>query len=228
MGSEVRLLAAFGLFAAMCAMPLRAIADVTVERKPTVVERKTFDPAHPPADMPPLSGHEAALTQSQYDCSVKLAYEVTDRKNDGAQCTTSLRVRSVRVSLQLKIVIWLPRGAPEQLIAHEEGHRQIDERIFGRADEVARSLASHLDGSELSAQADDCTHAERKATGDAVNRFCHDYLDHMVGRAEDVNAIYDQLTAHGTKAELAPEEAIRQAFARADKHDRKAAGGQKR
>ena len=59
MKSMMTLLVAFALLGAM-----RAVA-VTVDRKPAVIERKKFDPAHHPSDMPALAGNESAVTQSK-------------------------------------------------------------------------------------------------------------------------------------------------------------------
>jgi len=55
---------------------------------------------------------------------------------------------------------------------------------------------------------------QQKAANGAADRFCHDYLDRIAGRASQINQIYDDLTAHGTRAEPTPDEAIRQSFAK--------------
>lgn len=191
------------------------VADVTVDKKPPVVMRRPFDPAHPPAEMPPMQPGEAAVTQSQFDCSINLTYTVIGRKTTATgQCTTSLQVKGVAVNLELKTTVWLPTAAPAKLAAHEEGHRQIDERIYADADKAAREIGTALDGEVLEGEGADCAAAESSATRSAADRLCRDYLRRVAGRAGRVGEIYDQITAHGTRAKPAEREAIQQAFAR--------------
>lgn len=188
--------------------------DVTVEKKAALVERKAFDPAHPPADMPPLKSGEAALTQSTFECSVALSYQISNRVQVAGRCRESLKIKSVAVTLQLKVIIWLPQGASAKLSDHEEGHRKIAERIYQDADRAAREAAQILDGKTMSAEGEDCQTAEKQATQSAANGFCRQYLEQTGKRAAHIGDIYDELTAHGTRAEPAEDEAIRQAFAK--------------
>jgi len=197
----------------------RAGADVTVSKKPPVVEQKTFDPAHPPTDMPPLKDDEAALTEARFDCAMNLTYVVTERKPAAERCTTVLQVRGVTITLQLKIVIWLPDKVPAKLTAHEEGHRQIDERVYEDAERVARDLAARLDGQSLSGEGVDCAAAEAAVTRAAADQFCKVYLKQIAGEAGRVGDAYDQITAHGTRSQPSEPEAIHQAFAKVERQD---------
>jgi hypothetical protein len=191
-----------------------ARSEVTIDRKPTTVERRTFDPAHRPSEMPPLSAGEAALTQSQFDCAAEVDYRVTERRTEeSGRCATSLRVQGLRITLNLKIIVWLPMNAPSTLIVHEEGHRQIDERVYEGSEQMAREITSQIDGASFTKSAADCATAEQLASQFAADRFCHDYLAAVGQRTGRVNDEYDNLTAHGTKSEPTQEEAIRRAFA---------------
>ena len=194
-----------------------AQGEITVDRRPAVVEHKTFDPNHPPSDLPPLNAGEAALTDSRFHCAVDLRYRTADRKLEGGRTVERLMVQSVHVRLEMNVTIWLPENAPAKLSAHEEGHRQILERVYGDAESIARRLSEGLDGRSIVGSGADLSAAERQAIRSAVDRFCHDYLARTAARASRVGDIYDDLTAHGTRAEPAEAEAIRQAFARADK-----------
>lgn len=186
---------------------------VKIEPQPPDVERKTFDPARPPKDMPPLKGNEAALTSCLFDCSIGASYHIVDRKREGGRCISTIKVQDVTIKLQLKIVIWLPEGASAKLKAHEEGHRQIDERVYEGAEGVARTIAEGFAAKVLTSEGPDCAAAETAATEAAQNKFCQSYLDQTARSASEVGDAYDRLTAHGTKAEPAEDEAIRQAFA---------------
>jgi hypothetical protein len=98
------------------------------------------------------------------------------------------------------------------LTAHEEGHRQISERVYEGAEAAAKDLAGKLDGATLEGQGASCPAAERSAAKSSQDDFCRDYLDKTGKPASRVGDIYDDITAHGTKTEPAEDEAIRQAF----------------
>ncbi|HXE52151.1 MAG TPA: hypothetical protein VN541_04010, partial [Tepidisphaeraceae bacterium] len=119
MGRRVRIarvVIGTGVVLALVARPL--FGEVTIDRQPEVVERRTFDPRRPPAAMPPLGAHEAAVTQSQFDCSLKLGYEVEEHKTGNGHCTTVLKVQNVTATLRLRIIVWLPTGARRRLVDH--------------------------------------------------------------------------------------------------------------
>ena len=185
---------------------------VTIDRKPAVVEHRTFDPAHPPADMPPLKEAEAAVTESKFDCQVAMKYQVVGHQRGADGCTTTLLVQDIQATLQLNVIIWLPNSAGAKLTAHEEGHRRIAEQIYGDAERVARSAARGLDGKKVVATAPDCAAADKKATESSAHQFCEGYLTQTFDVTRQVGDAYDDLTAHGTRAEPAEDEAIRQAF----------------
>jgi hypothetical protein len=190
-----------------------ADGQVTVDRKPPVVERRSFDPHNRPADMPPLHPKEAAVTQSQFDCSADVDYKVIEHKSEDGTCQTTIRVEAMHVTLNLKVIIWMPTAAPAKLAAHEEGHRQIAAAVLEQSDDVARDIATSLIGLTFAKSADDCPTAEQRAAQAAADEFCQRYLSQIGARAARVNDAYDRLTAHGTRSEPAEEEAIRQAFA---------------
>jgi hypothetical protein len=192
----------------------RAHGDVTVDVNPVTVERKIFDPAHPPADMPSLHEREAALTQSEFSCGVAVTYQVLSHRQQDGLCHSVLKVRGLAITLQLKLVIWLPNNATPKLSAHEEGHREIAERVYQDAEKAARSITKSLEGKTLAGDAADCEAAEKGAVRAAADQFCHAYLDLTARPASRVGDIYDEITAHGTKKEPAEDEAIRQAFER--------------
>jgi hypothetical protein len=201
--------------------PVVSRAEVTVDRRPTIVERRTFDPAHPPAAMPPLRGNEAAVTESKFDCRVGMDYRAVDRQRQSDGCKATLQVRGVHVELQLKVILWLPEHAPAKLVAHEEGHRRIAERVYEHAEQTARAIANPIDGTRVIGEGADCDAAEKQATDSAAERFCKEYLRRTATAAGRVGDLYDDLTAHGTRAEPTEDEAIRQAFGKVENEARK-------
>jgi hypothetical protein len=207
----------FGFVASMWTTALPpASADVTIDQKAAVVERKTFDPDHRPPEMPALKPGEAAVTESQFDCDADISYKIIERKSADETCTVSLRVQMVHVTLALKVLVWLPQSVPAKLAAHEEGHRRIDQRVYEEAQSELEKEARLLDGQTLRASAADCETAARQATQSAANAFCQQYLQLVAKRVGRVSDQYDKITAHGTKVIQAEEDAITQAFRCAD------------
>lgn len=194
-----------------------ARADVTITRKVAVVERKAFDPAHPPAEMPPLNGNEAAVTQSRFECQVAVNYQVMSQRPQDGEWITALRLQGVRMTLLMKVVIWLPQRAPAQLESHEDGHLEIDQRVYADADNVARQIARAMDGQTVEGQGPTTQASEKNATDNAAAKLCRLYIEQVAKRAARIGQSYDQITAHGTRTRPPQEEAIQQAFAQEEK-----------
>lgn len=163
-----------------------ARADVRLDQKPPVIGHRTFGPAYPPPDMLPLTGAEAAITESKFDCQVGMKYQLVGHKrsNDGSVATFA--VQSVQVTLQLNVVIWLPIGARPKLAAHEEGHRRIAEQVDADAQRVARSAAESVDGKNVSGQGTNCSRADKDAADSSAHQFFKAYLERSFDVAERV------------------------------------------
>jgi hypothetical protein len=183
-----------------------------VEKKPPTVEHKTFDPAHPPKDLPELNPGESAVTTMDYGCASNISYRVTSKKKVDDKVHVEVKVYGVEVSTQLKIVVWVPTGATTKLKAHEEGHRQIAETVYKSADVAAKAAADKVQDRRLSGDGDTEKDAVQAALTAASKQLGDEYLRATSGQAERLNQIYDELTAHGTKKEPAEPEAIRLAF----------------
>jgi hypothetical protein len=184
----------------------------TVRTVPPTVQRKTFDPANPPAAMPHLTPPEAAVTVCEFGFSAEPLYDVTsrDRIADGTWSVT-ISVKSVAVRVRLGIVIWLPKDASDKLKAHEEGHRKLDEANYKRlAEDAAKLAAGEMEGAQFTGQGKTAWKAESDAIRSLFEKAGHTYLAHSEAENRRINEIYDQITAHGTN-DVPESEAARQA-----------------
>jgi hypothetical protein len=213
------------LLLALCVPPAAASAqEVRVERAPVVVERRTFDPRNPPADMPPLKGREVALAQSSFSCAASANYDVTTttpRRRGGrepARCAAT--IRSLDVRLDLRVTIWLPERVRRKVVVHEEGHREITERVYAEAEEAVRARAAALLGRTFISTGPDSV-AEEAVTR-ATQELSTECLDATAGRASQLNDTYDALTNHGQNRSLSEEDAIRIAFDREARREQQA------
>src|SRR5438309_2558280 len=101
-----------------------------VDKLPVAFANRTFDPANPPADMPPLGTGEQAECDSNFlsDASVGGETQQTDARH------AFVTITQIKIALQLNITIWAPANVSSHVMEHEGGHRQISEHYYETAD----------------------------------------------------------------------------------------------
>ncbi len=189
-------------------------SDILIERREPTAERIMFDLKNPPPDMPKLHPGEAALCQFNFNCSVKLKYEVIDESASSGQTSVAAHIRQVRVTLTLHNKIYIPRGGTPKIRAHEEGHRIINERVYEDAQQVAHAAALQVLTQTWRGSGDSSDTAAKAATDLAVQHLCDTYLAGTAGKAARIGEIYDELTNHGRNIRLTEADGIRQSFAK--------------
>jgi len=193
---------------------------VVIDKKPVQVERKTFDPKAPPADMPKLEPHEAAITRYQFSWASNVAYSVS-KLEDGGSTTCSATVETLNVTIGLQVVIWLPENATPKLRAHEEGHREIAEMYYEGAETIAEQVAAPIVAKPYIATGGDCDAKIKSAMDAAINKAGERWIDAVTSPAGRVEDIFDELTDHGRKLMLTEKDAIAQSVDRYEKEQRK-------
>src|SRR5688572_8122863 len=160
-----------------------SVRGFKVEKTPPVITRKTFDPRNPPKEMPPLGPRADAVTHFRFGCATNASYETTSRRPDRrrGECTATARINELTARLELEITIWVPRGARQALVDHEEGHRVIAERVYETAEKAARAEAAKWVGRSVTGKAGNCAAAADAAVRDANHRFCQGYLEATSG-----------------------------------------------
>src|SRR6267142_2712161 len=72
-------------------------SPITIQRPEATVKRTMFDRAHPPAEMPKLTGNEAALTQSNFECGASVSYEVIQQQQIANHWHVTARIHDVHM-----------------------------------------------------------------------------------------------------------------------------------
>lgn len=196
-----------------CAAHARADDTVTIEKQPPVVETRYFNVKKHPADMPQLTPGEAAVTVSLFSCESHVNVEVL-KETPGAgagDCTATVKVQNVKLTLKLSITIWLPEHAPDKMRAHEEGHRRLAERFYATVDPQAHDLAAAIVGNVADGTAPDCDAAADAAIRNAANNLAQRYLQQTTTPHGAVQDEFDALTDHG-RNKLPEDEAMRRAW----------------
>jgi hypothetical protein len=190
------------------ARPAQPVSPV-INKLPATFAFHTFDPAVPPPDMPPLGEGEEAECDSNFVSNATVSG--TWRKMDAT--TATVIVTRVKVALQLRINIWVPAGATQHVIEHEQGHREISEHYYESADKVARQIAASFLGKQVVITGSDL-HAEfTKALLQMSSDITAEYNDKLTpGPAQQR---YDDLTDH-SRNDVPAKDAVTQALKETD------------
>ncbi|MEE8584908.1 MAG: hypothetical protein V3T83_08655, partial [Acidobacteriota bacterium] len=124
------------VFLALVLQPSGEVPRLAVVAGPEQVRRLpdvTFKRRSPPAGL-----REDAMTR----CLIEIRTEVPSREAGfkwmPGSCLAEAHVDEVRIRLALKIQVFLPKGAPRVLRAHEEGHARVCKEAF---EKMAEALA---------------------------------------------------------------------------------------
>jgi hypothetical protein len=186
-------------------LSLRPQAAVTsapiVEKRPVIVARHTFDPVAQPAEMPPLVAPETAECDTDFISNASVSGRSKKLDSTHAEVT----VTGVKVTLELKINIWVPEGATQQVKEHEEGHRQISEYSYRDADKVAEKVAAEQISKKLSVSGSDLNTEINAALQKIGAEITADYNRRLNPNA--VQQRYDDITDH-SRYDIAASDAV--------------------
>ena len=164
---------------------------ITIEKQPAAFANHTFDPSSPPRDMPTLAYGEEAVCDSNLTSNAIVGGE--SQKTDSTHATVT--ITKVKMILALSINVWVPNGATQHVVEHEDGHRQISEYYYRTADKLAEQIAATyvgkqigVDGTDLDAQLETALH---QTATDITREF-----DQELSLAA-TQQYYDTITDHG-------------------------------
>jgi hypothetical protein len=152
--------------------------------------QRTFDPASPPPDMPPLTPGEAAACDSNFVSNATVAGKT--RKIDSTHATVT--IAQIKVLLQLSIVIWVPADVTPHILEHELGHRQLSEHFYQTADQLAERIAAGYIGKRFDISGADLDIESNKVLQQVAADITSEYNQQLnPGPAQN---LYDQITDH--------------------------------
>jgi hypothetical protein len=163
----------------------------TSSKQPIVLVTHTFDPANPPADMPPLGSGENAECDSDFRSSASVRGE--SRPLDASHAT--LTITHVNLMLQLNINIWVPAGVTQHVLEHEDGHRQISEFYYQTADRLAERIASTYLGKQVEITGTDLDAESNKMLQEMAADITEEYNKEL--NPGPTQLLYDAITDHG-------------------------------
>jgi hypothetical protein len=184
-------------------LPAKQAPSLTIVKQPVTFAMHTFDPSAPPADMPALAAWEQAECDSNFvsDANVMARTEILDATHAVAIVT------GLKVTLQLTINIWVPQGAAEHVVDHEQGHRQIAEHYYETADKVAEQIATAYLGKQVSVSGADLNLEINKSLQQMGAEITAEYSKKL--NLDLAQNRYDDITDH-SRSEVSATEAVAQ------------------
>jgi hypothetical protein len=177
----------------------------TIDKQPIAFASHTFNPAAPPTVMPQLRPGETAACDSDFQASANV--RGMSRQTDGTHAT--LRIRQVKVTLGLSINIWVPTEASQQVIEHEDGHRQISEYYYLTADKLAERIAARYLGRRVDISGGDLSVESSKVLGQMAAEITAEYNREL--NPGPTQLLYDSITDHG-RNEVVVKDAVEHAI----------------
>jgi hypothetical protein len=165
-----------------------------INKEPVHFTNRTFDPAAPPADMPPMRSGEYAVCDSNFLSSASVGGDT--RQTDATHGTVT--ITRVKVTLQLNITIWAPAGATQHVMEHEEGHRQISEFYYQAADQRAGQIAANYLGKQVEFTGANSDTESTRMLEQMAHEITEEYNKEL--DPEPTQLLYDTITDHGRNA----------------------------
>jgi hypothetical protein len=176
-----------------------------INKRPVALANRTFDPTAPPSDMPPLAPGESAECDSNFLSNASVRGE--SRQTDATHATVT--ITQITVTLQLNINIWLPAGAAQHVIEHEDGHRQISEYYYQTADKLAERIAATYMGKQVEITGTDLGAESSKMLQQMATEITDEYNKEL--NPGPTQRLYDAITDH-SRNEVAVQDAVAQAL----------------
>ena len=170
---------------------LREPSAPTINKQPIAFASRTFDPAAPPPDMPPLAPGENAECVSDFLSNASVGGK--SRQTDATHAT--LTITQVKVTLQLGITIWVPTDVTPHVVEHEEGHRQISEHYYQTADKLAERIAATYMGKQVEITGADLGAESSKMLRQMAAELTDEYDKEL--NPGPTQLLYDAITDHG-------------------------------
>lgn len=176
-----------------------------ISQVPVNFTNRTFDPASPPPDMPPLGPGEEAQCDSNFTSYARVGGKT--RRADATHGT--LIVTQITVTLHLDIIIWVPTDVTPHVVEHEEGHRQISEFYYQSAGKLAESIAANYMGRQVDIAGADLQAESRKALEQIGAEITAEYGKQL--NPAPTQLLYDDITAH-SRNEIVAKDAVAHAI----------------
>ena len=165
-------------------------SSTIIDKEPVRFVNRTFDPANPPPEMPPMTPGEIAVCDSNFVASAHVSGDTHPTDATHANVT----VTSVKITLQLNITIWTPPEASPRVMEHENGHRQISEHYYETADQVAERIGATYLGRQIEVSGPNLDDEAGKQLQEMAAEITAQYGKEL--NPDPAQELYDSITDH--------------------------------
>jgi hypothetical protein len=176
-----------------------------IARQPGAFATRTFDPASPPPDMPPLAAGENAVCDTNFQSNAIVSGKT--RQTDATHATVT--ITQIKVTLGLNVTIWVPTEVSPHVAEHEEGHRQISEYYYQTADQVAARVAETYMGKQTEITGTNLDAESTKWLQQMAADITEEYDKEL--NPEPTQLLYDTITDH-SRNEVVAKDAVAHAL----------------
>jgi hypothetical protein len=180
-------------------------AAPTITKQPINFASRTFYPENPPSDMPQLAPGELAVCDSNFLSNANVGGDAHETDSTHAIVTAT----SVNVNLQLNVTIWVPVGASQHVVEHEQGHREISEHFYQDADKLAAKIAATYLGKKFSISGTDLRAELSKSLRKMGSEITEEYSRELNPNPTQLR--YDAITDH-SRNDVSAKDAVAQAL----------------
>jgi hypothetical protein len=176
-----------------------------ITKQPVNFAQRTFDPANPSPDMPPLTSGENAECVADFLSNANVSGQT--RRADATHATVI--VTQIKMTLQLNVTIWAPPDVTPHVLEHEEGHRQISEYYYQSAEKVAGRVAATYMAKEVEISGADLNAESVQALQKMASEITEEYGREL--NTEPTQLLYDSITDH-SRNEVVVQDAVAHAL----------------
>ena len=170
----------------------KAEPHVVVSKSPASVETRYVEDL-PEGEESPLSEDEEALTDWEFGCKTEFEFDILEKSELADEILVTERIKKASLSLDAPIVVWLPKGAGEDLVRHEEAHVAICKRVYRGAEGIARSGADSVLKRDFQGSGKTLQAAIKDGLARASKQICSNYHLQMVEKINRISEVFDTL-----------------------------------
>lgn len=185
----------FGL-SVFAAISLTSCASqpIEIQKAPPEIKTQYFDKGMRPPEASPPEHNDCANTHWHFGFIPDIDFDVVlrERVSDGEEVV--IKIKKIKLKLNLETTMWLPEKASADVIAHEKGHAAICLDAYKSAELYARAAAEPFVGKQVRARGSDLETTVKRALSDINQEMARKYREETVEKANITGGLYDKIT----------------------------------
>ncbi len=146
-------------------------SPISIQKEPPEIKTQIFDKGLRPPEASPPEHNDCANTHFSYGFVPDVDWELVSRKRvDGGE-EVVVKIKKMKLKLNMQVTMWLPEKASADVIAHERGHAAICIDAYKSADSYAKTGAEAFIGKDIHAFGADYQKTIHQALSDVIDEM---------------------------------------------------------